>query len=147
LRLIVSPKNPLKEESFLENADERLSYVKQAVKKARLGKKISVCDIEYHMTPPLYTINTLRTLRHNEPENRFILIIGADNLAIIEKWHKWKEILQEFAVWVYPRSGYETDKLCKKYGCEILHAPLIEISSTKIREAEKSGIDMSKFKV
>lgn len=147
LRLIVSPRNPLKEESYLVNADERLSYVKKAIKNAGLVKKVSVCDIEYRMSPPLYTINTLRYLRHKEPENRFILIIGADNLAIIEKWHKWQELLQEFAVWVYPRSGYETEELCDKYGCEILHAPLIEISSTKIREAEKTGIDMSQFKV
>ncbi len=147
LRLVVSPRNPLKGRAYAINAAERLSYVKSAIRKAHLGRRVTVSDIEYHMTPPLYTINTLRKLKEEEPQNRFILIIGADNLAIIEQWHKWQELIQEFTVWVYPRNGYDTEALCIKYGCQILHAPLIEISSTQIREAEDSGIDMSDFKI
>lgn len=146
LRLVVSPRNPLKGEVNTIDAKERLQCVKEAVKKAKLGRKVVVSDTEYNMTPPLYTINTLNKLRHEEPNNRFILIIGADNLAIIEKWHKWEELLQDFPVWVYPRSGFETEALCDKYKCQILHAPLIEISSTQIREAEQAGIDMSNYK-
>ncbi len=147
LRLIVSPRNPLKGLENISNAQQRFEYVKSAIKRARLGRKVSISDIEFKMTPPLYTINTLRKMRIEEPGNRFILIIGADNLAIIEQWHKWDEMLQEFPVWVYPRSGFDTEKLCNKYGCHVLNAPLIEISSTKIREAEKHGLDMSEFRV
>ncbi|MDD2584116.1 MAG: nicotinate (nicotinamide) nucleotide adenylyltransferase [Bacteroidales bacterium] len=146
LRLIVSPLNPLKNKSSAINSKERLQNVKEAVKKATLGNRVVVSNIEYKMTPPLYTINTLNKLRQEEPNNNFILIIGADNLEIIEKWHKWEEILKEFPVWVYPRSGFNAEKLCKKYRCKLLTAPLIEISSTQIREAEKAGVDMSNLK-
>jgi len=146
LRLVVSPRNPLKGDHNAINANERLQYVKEAVKKANFGRKVLVSDIEFDMSPPLYTINTLNKLRHEEPNNRFILIIGADNLAIIEKWHKWEELLQDFPIWVYPRNGFKTEELCDKYKCQILHAPLIEISSTQIREAEQAGIDMSNYK-
>ena len=146
LRLVVSPQNPLKGKANIENSKERLQYVTDAVKKANLGNKVLVSDIEFKMKPPLYTINTLNKLRYEEPNNRFILIMGADNLAIIEKWHKWEELLQDFPVWVYPRSGFETEKLCDKYKCQLLHAPLIEISSTQIRDAEEAGIDMSDYK-
>ncbi len=147
LRLVVSPRNPLKGRAYVNNANDRLANVTSAVKRARLGRRVQVSDIEYSMTPPLYTINTLKKIRAEEPETNFILIIGADNLAIIEEWYRWEDILNEFPVWVYPRSGYDTEALCAKYGCQILHAPLIEISSTQIREAEESGIDMTQFKV
>jgi nicotinate-nucleotide adenylyltransferase len=146
LRLVVSPKNPLKEISGISDATQRLENVRSAVKRARLGRRVSVSDVEYQMDPPLYTINTLRKLQSDETENRFILVIGADNLAIIEKWHKWRELLQDFNVWVYPRHGFDTDALCLKYGCQVLRAPMIEISSTQIREAEQRGVDMSGFK-
>ena len=146
LRLVVSPRNPLKSKANIENANERLKHIKEAVKKANLGSKVLVSDIEYKMTPPLYTINTLNKLRQKEPNNKFILIIGADNLAIIEKWHRWEELFQNFSVWVYPRSGFEAKELCEKYKCKLLRAPLIEISSTQIKEAEKAGIDMSNYK-
>ncbi len=146
LRLVVSPQNPLKGTANIENANERLQYVKTAVKKASFGNKVLVSDVEFKMKPPLYTINTLNKLRFEEPNNRFTLIMGADNLAIFEKWHKWEEILQDFPVWVYPRSGYNTEELCEKYRCKMLQAPIIEISSTQIREAEQAGIDMSNYK-
>lgn len=147
LRLVVSPRNPLKGKAYTNNARERLEYVKDAVSRANFGRMVAVCDIEYQMTPPLYTINTLRKLREREPLNNFILVMGADNLAIIEKWHKWEELLQEFRVWIYPRTGFDTEALCIKYGVQILRAPLLEISSTQIREAEESGLDMSQFRV
>ncbi|MDP3451635.1 MAG: nicotinate (nicotinamide) nucleotide adenylyltransferase [Bacteroidales bacterium] len=147
LRLVVSPRNPLKGKAYANSAKERLEYVTEAVKRNLPGRKVIVSDVEYSMPPPLYTINTLRNLRFLEPDIDFIPIIGADNLAIIEKWHKWEELLMENTFWVYPRSGYDTEELCVKYGCKILRAPLIEISSTQIREAENSGIDMSAFRV
>ena len=99
------------------------------------------------MTPPLYTINTLRKFRDLEPSEEFVLIIGADNMSIIEKWHDWQDLLSEFEVWVYPRTGYDAIELCKKYGAHFIDAPLIDISSTEIRENESKGVDMSKFRV
>ncbi len=147
LRLVVSPRNPLKGRAYASNARQRLENVKDAVKRADFGMKVIVCDIEYQLSPPLYTINTLRKLREREPLNNFILVMGADNLAIIEQWHKWQELIQEFRIWVYPRTGYDTEALCIKYGVQILRAPLIEISSTQIRDSENTGLDMSRFRV
>ncbi len=147
LRLIVSPRNPLKDESFSLNSGERLDNVKSAILKCGLESRVVVSDIEYSMSPPYYTIKTLRKFKELEPNNRFVLVIGADNLQIIEKWYLWRDLLLEFEIWVYPRSGVDIESLCIKYGCKKLNAPLIEISSTKIREAEKMGLDMSRFRV
>lgn len=144
LRLIVSPQNPLKGGELGENSIERLNFVREAV--ARNNLRVVVSDIEYHLSKPLYTINTLRHLKDLEPNNEFILIMGADILGQIESWHKYKELLNEFEVWVYPREGFDGAALCKKYGTVFKDAPPVNISGTIIREGEEKGEDMSSFR-
>ncbi len=97
-------------------------------------KKFSVSDVEFNLPQPLYTYNTLRYFKDNEPNKIHALIIGGDNLDILNRWHKAEEILNEFQVWVYPRKGVDTAKLCSKYGVKFLDAPMIDISSTEIRQ-------------
>lgn len=144
LRLIVSPQNPLKEEVIAASAGERLISVKEALKKHKITATVS--DIEYNLPKPLYTVNTLRYLKRSEPSNEFVLIVGADILAQIEQWHDYLGLLDEFEIWVYPRKGYDGERLCKKYGAIFKNAPLVDISSTQIREGESSGLDMSNLK-
>jgi nicotinate-nucleotide adenylyltransferase len=100
---------------------------------------MEVCDVEFILPQPIYTYNTLRYLFGKYPDNEYIWIIGADNAAFIEKWYRWREIVNEFEVWVYPRSGYDTKALCDKYKLKYLDAPVIDISSTEIRESIKAG--------
>ncbi len=98
------------------------------------NKKFEVSDIEFHLPKPLYTYNTLAELQKKYPNDKFIIIMGADNLSIINKWYKGEEILSKYQIWVYPREGYNTQELCKKYGATYLDAPQVNISSTQIRE-------------
>ncbi|MFA5850576.1 MAG: nicotinate (nicotinamide) nucleotide adenylyltransferase [Bacteroidales bacterium] len=144
LRLIVSPQNPLKDNAVVDNSTDRLEHVRCSA--SNLGKEVVVSDIEFSMTPPLYTLNTLRKLSSLEPNNEFILIIGADNLAIIEQWKLWENLFKEYQVWVYPRSGYNGEELCKRYGARLIDAPNIDVSSTQIREGEADGKDLSYLK-
>ena len=141
---VLTPQNPLKAKETLSDEQERLHSLRESIKKSSLP--INISDIEFSLPKPLYTLKTLREFKRREPEYEHILIIGADNIAIIESWNSYKELLEEFEVWVYPRAGYDTKKLCKKYGVKYLDAPIIEISSTMIREGESQGKDMSEFK-
>ena len=76
-----------------------------------------------------------------DPEAELILLMGADNIASLERWHKGTEILREFAVWVYPRKGFDGAALCRtcaeRTGARCVRflegAPLLDISSTQIR--------------
>jgi nicotinate-nucleotide adenylyltransferase len=157
--LVVSPQNPLKENWEEDKRESRLKNITESIERLKSlspeegglkkedARRLSVSNIEFYMTPPLYTINTLRKLRDIEPNEKFVLIIGADNMSIIEKWHEWQKLLSEFEVWVYPRTGHDAKELCKKYGAHFIDAPLIDISSTEIRENESMGVDMSKFRV
>lgn len=149
--IIPSPHNPFKDISMLADPAQRLTQVRKAFE--GLSPKISVSDIEYRLPEPLYTINTLHALQEAEPETEFILLIGADNIASLERWYKGRQILQEFQVWVYPRKGYNGALLCRECaagtsvrGIRFLeNAPLLDISSTQIRnlrDNKKAAPDM-----
>lgn len=145
--LVVSPQNPLKGENEA-SAYARLEAAKEVI--AKSGLDVEVSDVEFHLERPLYTINTLRYLRREEPEYDHILIMGGDNLAIIENWYQWRELIDEFEIWVYPRIGSDAEELCRKYNSisnlkkiYLLDAELHNISSTAIREGLKAGKDVS----
>ena len=173
VRLMPSPGNPLKcaTPNLADTADkttaagtkaatgtpatteriQRLESVEAAVKRNGLNVKIE--DIEFRLPPPHYTYRTLEALHKREPGTEFILVIGSDNLAIIDTWYKGREILSEYETWVYPRDGYDTGRLIREatdkgaLRIRMIEAPLIDISSTAIRNAEACGdMSMEKFK-
>ena len=153
VRMIVSPKNPLKDASIIADPALRLAQTTAEVAALPLPEalkaKISVSDVEFHLPSPLYTINTLRHAREAEPENDHILIIGGDNIRIIENWYKWDELLREFEIWVYPRGGVDDSQLCEQYDSMpetkkvryLSNAPLYNISSTEIRNSTRKAHD------
>jgi nicotinate-nucleotide adenylyltransferase len=112
--------------------------------------KVRVDDIELTMPEPHYTISTLDALRAREPENNFTFVMGADNLADIRRWRDYSRILAEHGVAVYPRSGFALETIKQDllsenpaYKIQIINAPMVDISSTQIREALSRGEDVS----
>lgn len=151
--LIVSPKNPLKEGIDSASGQDRFDAAVQAVNRhfPKSGP-VKVDDIELNMPAPHYTIRTLDTLREREPDNRFTLTIGADNLAGIRRWRDYQRILKEYGVAVFPRRGYELESIKEDllledsaYRIHLLEAEMVDISSTIIRNALKEGQDMSQW--
>lgn len=147
--LVVTPLNPFKQTHSLPAGEERFQAAVAAVAR-HPDLKVQVQDIELRMTPPQYTIRTLDTLREREPENRFTLVIGADNLAGFDRWRFHERILREYGVVVFPRKGYhrghDRARLLREdpsYRIRLLKAPLVTISSTQIREGMAAGKDMT----
>ena len=147
--LIVSPKNPLKEGISSATGRERYEAAVEAVRRHE-GLHVWVDDIELNMPEPHYTIRTLDALREREPENRFTLVIGADNLADIRRWRDYRRILSEYGTAVFPRTGFNLEEIKAdlmnedpSYKIKILDAEMVDISSTTIREGLASGQDMS----
>lgn len=139
--LTLSPRNPLKDSSELISDLKRLSMLKIA---CAGSPDIEICDIELSMPRPSYTISTLRVLAKRYPTKRFRLIIGSDNWNIFKQWKESDEILEKFGVIVYPRPGKPvSDTLVD--GMEVVHPPLIELSSTFIRNALAKGRNMNSF--
>ena len=76
--------------------------------------------------------NTLQLLSSEHPDREFVLVIGADNWERFPHWYKYEEILAHHKVIVYPRPGCELKDIPE--GVTIADTPLIDISSTEIRE-------------
>lgn len=150
--LVVSPQNPFKSPEKAANAAERYRAAAEAVGR-HPELKVFVDDIELGMPAPQYTIRTLDALRLREPDNEFSLVIGADNLRGLLRWKEAGRILREYGVTVYPRRGYDSEAIRKEVleqgpegsRVELIDAPIVDISSTEIREREAAGIDMSRY--
>jgi len=134
--LVVSPQNPLKDRECLADDNLRLQMAKIAFKNE---PKIKVSDLEFHLPKPSYTIDTLNFLQKQHPQNQFFLLIGADNAAVFDQWKNYDEILEKFNVLCYPRENFpkKSEKFPK---IKFIDAPMINISSTKIRNRLKNNI-------
>ena len=143
LWLMVSPQNPLKSELPQSYDVHRLAMTELLASKC---DNVITSGFEFTLPKPSYTVDTLKALREKFPQHEFVLVIGADNWQNFEKWKDWQEILDKHNILVYPRMGSEIvipDDLCNKV--EKLDSPIIEISSTYIREQLKKGKNMNFF--
>lgn len=142
--MMVSPHNPLKEETAEVSDAERLLMVELATEGDEL---VRPCDCELRMKPPFYTINTLRRLAAMFPDCRFSLVIGSDNWNIFSRWYRSEDIIREFGVVVYPRPGVsDPDVASLPQGVRFVpDAPRVEISSTFVRQALGRGKQMRYF--
>lgn len=133
--LMVSPMNPFKKEATDLLTDKlRLEMAEQAVADE---PKLKACDYEFHMPKPSYTWHTLQALSQDFPHVSFTLLIGGDNWASFDKWFHHEDILSHHPIVVYPRKGCDIGKVPS--GVTIVETPLLNISSTEIRQRIKEG--------
>lgn len=142
LWFVVSPQNPLKKKEELLDDDERLKMVQLAVGD---DPRFCVSDIEMHLPIPSYTINTLSSLSIQHPDHKFVFICGMDSLQGLKNWHEYQKILDNYELLVFPREGYDGGHLVNHPSVTILKTPIIEISSTFIRQCIKEGRDVRHF--
>ncbi len=140
--LLVSPQNPLKSGEDASYDRHRINMVSLAIDDCQ---RLKVCDIEFGMPRPSYTIDTLQKLKATYPEHDFSIIIGTDNWMQFHKWKEWRRIIDDFGVIVYPRPGYPVDGDVLPEQVALIKAPQVEISSTFIRNGLKLGEDMHFF--
>lgn len=136
--MVVTPQSPFKVDNSLLPDHHRLEMVYLA---SEDYDKIKECDVEFKLPKPNYTVNTLKHLNNKFPEHRFCLIMGEDNLKSFNKWKDFQSILQDFELYIYPRiSEGEIDPQIKEHkNVKFVSAPIIELSSTFIRNSIKEG--------
>ncbi len=134
LWLVVSPHNPLKNKVELIYMYDRLEMAKLATEEIN---NIKVSDIEFRLPQPSYTIDTLAHLQERYPEHKFSLIMGSDNLNTLRKWKNYELVLRDYHIYIYPRPGALTSEFISHPSVIITQTPLMEISSTFIRNAIK----------
>lgn len=151
--LVVTPHNPLKDKSSLLNDRHRFNLVQEAIFD---NPKLKVSDVEFKLPKPNYTISTLTYLQEQYPKHEFSLIMGEDNLRSFHKWYNQEVILENHAIYVYPRVlTLQEEQEVKTISHQVLNdyeshrnviickdAPLMKVSSSFIRDAIKNGKDV-----
>jgi nicotinate-nucleotide adenylyltransferase len=133
---VVSPQNPLKEKNTLARDYDRLHLVRLAIQD---NPKLEVSDIEFALPKPSYTIDTLTYLCEKHPKKEFVLIMGGDNLATLQKWKNYAQILANYDIYVYKRPAYNLGDWAAHPRIHFFDAPMMDISATYIRNCIKNN--------
>lgn len=142
LWFVVSPQNPHKKKENLLNDYDRLEMMHLAAKDEH---RFRVCDVEFRLPKPSYTIDTLTHLSEKYPDHSFSIIMGSDNLVNFHRWKNYDQILRNYGILVYPRPGFDPQQAQIEDNYTLINAPLMEISSTFIREGIRQGRDLRHF--
>lgn len=130
---VVSPQNPFKKSALLLNEYHRLHMIKSAIDGEN---KLRASSVEFNLPKPSYTVDTLAYLKEKYPDHQFSLVMGSDGFQNLNKWKNFEVITKNYPVYIYKRPGFD---IINDWGVDItiLNAPLLEISSTRIREMVK----------
>lgn len=130
---VISPHNPLKEAHTLLNEYDRMHLVELAIED---NSKFRASNVEFHLPKPSYTIDTLTYLKERFPLESFSVIVGSDSFQNIHRWKNFERLIAEYSFIVYNRPGFEVTETYNAK-LEIMDAPLLQISSTYIRNLLK----------
>ena len=136
LWFVVSPQNPLKQSAGLLNEYHRLYLVQLSVEEE---KNMRAIDIEFKLPKPSYTINTLTYLVEKYPDHSFSVIMGSDSFQNISRWKNYEQLLKNYPIYIYPRSGSSEIEKYTNARVTVVKAPILEISATQIRNNIKEG--------
>jgi nicotinate-nucleotide adenylyltransferase len=139
---IISPHNPLKEKKTLLADHHRFAMVQIAIED---NPRLRASNIEFKLAQPSYTIDTMVRLEEKHPDHQFVLIAGTDIFPTFHKWKNYETLLANYKFYIYRRPGYDAGIYAQHPHVTIFDAPLMEISSSFIREAIAEGRDIRYF--
>jgi nicotinate-nucleotide adenylyltransferase len=128
---VVSPQNPFKEKSSLINEHHRKHLIDLAIGGE---KKLRTSNIEFKLPIPSFTIDSLTYLKDKYPDYEFSVLIGSDSFQNIGKWKNADVLLKNYSIIIYERPGFKVNTEMLTENIMLLKAPLLQISSTNIRE-------------
>ncbi|WMM23539.1 nicotinate-nucleotide adenylyltransferase [Tissierella sp. MB52-C2] len=145
---IPSGVHPFKNNKNITEGKKRLDILSLAIKS---NEYFDISAMEINREGITYTIDTIKELKKIYKEDEVYFIIGSDIIFEIEKWKGFEELVGLCKFILLYRPGKNEDKienrieeLKKLYGLEFtrVEAPLIEISSTEIRERVKEDLSI-----
>ena len=153
---VISPLNPFKNDAELLADYHRRELLMRAISDY---SRFKVSSVEFKLPKPSFTINTLDFLEQSFPDKQFTLIMGSDQLPDFHLWKNSDKILEKYKILVYPRplnrnTKHETRDT--EVGAipgfpghasrvTFIDAPVIEVSSSFIRDSIKQGKDVRFF--
>ncbi|WP_136806339.1 nicotinate-nucleotide adenylyltransferase [Desulfosediminicola flagellatus] len=156
--LIPAAGPPHKHSKSVTPYNHRLAMLKCATSSF---KKLEVSTIEGNLPVPSYTIDTIRFLEAQNTQNvSYYFIIGIDAFADILSWKSYNQLLGKVTLLVANRRGFKKHEMIRNVAMNLgyvvdgakwkasnahlkdiyfLQSPLLEVSSTSIRQSIASG--------
>lgn len=133
-----------KTEDDVAPASDRLEMIRLAISS---NSQFAVSSYEIDQKGFCYTIDTLRYHRQSELSgSEIVLLVGGDWLSKMLKWKEGDKLLQEFSVGIFSRPGDEpvsdSDAIAQGKDVRYFPMPLIDISSSLIRERVRNGLSI-----
>ena len=126
----------------IESAEDRCNMISLAIEN---NPDFSLSRIEIERSTESYTIYTLDAFRKTYPEDELFLIIGSDSFNELDTWKDYEKIIRSVSLIVMTRPGdvsLRKDLLEAADQYVITKNPLIELSSSEIREQVRRGISV-----
>jgi nicotinate-nucleotide adenylyltransferase len=124
-------------------AQTRLDLCEAAVSD---DERFTVSRMELDREGPSYTVDTLRALHEQSPDDELFLLLGGDQAAALPDWHEPEEVLRLATVAAVERAGFSRNgigiTIGRLAGAErvvFLDMPAIQVSSTLIRRRLGAG--------
>lgn len=95
--LLPNARSPFKADST--DPKHRLTMLKLAIKDTPL----QINELELWQTPPVYTIDSVKTLRARYPHDSLIFIMGMDSAQSLDKWKDGLTLTDHVNLWVFNR--------------------------------------------
>ncbi|GAB4371986.1 MAG: nicotinate-nucleotide adenylyltransferase [Calditrichia bacterium] len=132
--------HPLKDNKTITPVEQRLKMLELAIAD---NEHFRICEVELQREGVSYTIDTINQIleenREKSPELYFF--IGMDNVNELHRWKSPHEILQKSHVVAFGRPGFTPNQSAEEFlpSIQFIHVPLLEISSTFIRNRIHAG--------
>lgn len=130
-------------------AEQRLHMVELACEDR---PAFEVSDMELRRPGPTYTVDTLRLIKAERPDEELVYLIGSDTLFLFHSWKTAHEVARLCRIAVVLRPGDERgpvarqqEALRQSHGLDsiLLSHPGLPISSSLVRKAVAQGSDLS----
>lgn len=96
--LLPNSRSPFKQKST--DPHHRLAMLTLATQETPL----QIDELELWQTPPVYTIDSVRTLRERYPHDSLIFVIGMDSALSLPHWKEGLALTNHVNLWIFSRS-------------------------------------------
>jgi len=143
--IFVPTGHPPHKEGLRADSYHRLMMANMAVLS---NEKFSVSDIEVKNPGKSYTLNTMREFHKLYKNTEFYFITGTDAVIDLPNWHEPEKVLKLCRFIAASRPGISIEEVSEKINeikkmfggnIDILQIPMLQISSTDIRERFRTG--------
>jgi nicotinate-nucleotide adenylyltransferase len=133
------------DDQSLAAPEHRLAMVRLAIEQ---HPRFTVNDVELRRGGVSYSIDTIRSVQQAYPEASISLLIGSDQAVEFVRWREWESICREAQLCIVRRPFLLTPEMEERISETLtvdgrapvwITAPLLEISSTEVRQRVASG--------